>query len=273
MIINDIETLKSYIATIADAEFSQFKQHLVSAELYLKREIVGESLFDLIDEPNDLLIEHCRNIVANKAYLEAIPFMDLVSTANGFAVIHTDTLTPASPARVSALKQGTEERLNECIEDLLEYLEAHNQFHDDWKGSKTYSLISENFISSLREFRRYARFDQGRLEFIKVLPTLSSIKKLKIETVISTELCEQIIEQIRDNELSSSNKRIVDDIRFALANYAINNEAVGDSFIAKVKKFLLNNIPDYPVFAASDIYKFYTKANTAPEDPQFLSCI
>lgn len=273
MIINDIETLKSLIATIAGKDFNKYKPYLISAEAYLKREITGDDLFNLIAEPNDDLLDLCSAIIAHKAYLEAIPFLDLVETNNGFAVVSDDNLSPASTARVEALKKATEDRLSECIEDLLDYLESHTEFHDDWKGSKTYSLISDNFISGLREFRRYARFDQSRLEFIKMLPVISSMKKLKIESVISPELCDLIIEQIRDNELSAANAKIVDDIRFALANYSVNNEAVGDSFIAKVKKVLLNNITDYPVFAASDIYKFYTKAVTPPENPQFLSCI
>ena len=94
-----------------------------------------------------------------KAYLLGLPFFDLIETEAGFAVTRNETMAPASPERVKALKAGVEQWLSEAIERLLEYLEESPSYHEDWKGSETYSLLTETYIHTLREFRRYAPFE------------------------------------------------------------------------------------------------------------------
>jgi len=167
MIILDLDTLKKYIPTIAtneEADFAKYETYLKSAEKWMRREITGADLFELIEDPNNDLVDFCSAVIAHKGYLEGIPFLDLVETANGFAVHSDVTLAPASTARVNALTAAMAARLDECVEDLLEYLEATPEFHDDWKGSKTYTLINDNYSATLREFRNYAVFTGNRID-------------------------------------------------------------------------------------------------------------
>jgi len=278
MIIQDLETLKNYIPTIATneaADFVKYETYLKSAEKWLRREITGADLFDLIEDPNTELVDFCSAVIAHKGYLEAIPFLDLVETANGFAV-HSDTnLAPASTARVNALTAAMAARLDECVEDLLEYLESATEFHDDWKGSNTYTLINDNYIASLREFRSYAVFTGNRLDFIKARPQLTMVRRLKIEPVISATLSAQIIDQLRDDELSDHNKVLIEDLRSALAAYTTGDENTGNNFISRVKKVLFEKHVDYPLFEASEIYLKYLDSLTATgpaEGDPFLAC-
>lgn len=276
MIIDSIETLKTHIATIVGDNFGKYRPYLTTAETFLKREITGKDLFDLVAGNEDLL-ELCRGVVAHKAYLEAIPFLDLIETESGFAVTSNANLTPASTKRVSDLVAATEGRLNECIEDLLEWLEVSpDDIQDAWKGSKTYTLINDNYVSSIRQFRRYAEFAGGRLEWIRFRPHLVRARLLKIEPVISRELSEQIIEQLRDEELEqetkTANDKILEDLRFALAAFATGDNASGESFIARVRSVLLAKPDDYPLFKASSIYQaFIAEKRDASSDP-FIVC-
>jgi hypothetical protein len=75
--------------------------------------------------------------------------------------------------------------------------------------------------------------------------------------VISKELSAEIIEQIRDDDLSANNALILDDLRYSLAAYATDDPATGDSFISRVRAFLLTHPNDFPAFAASEIYLAY----------------
>jgi len=278
MIIEDIATLRKYIPTIVandedgTDQFSKYLTYIKSAEKYLKREILGDPLYELLEAPNSDLVDLCSAVVAHKAYLEAIPFMDLIETGSGFAVTSNQNLTPASTARVTALLKATEIRLGECIEDLLEFLEENSEYHDEWKPSKTYSLISDSYIHSLREFRNYAPFEGGRIEFLRHRPELLKSRLLKIEPVISKELSAEIIEQLRDDDLNEANKNIIEDLRFALANYTVNADIIGDSFISRVKSYLIANVDSFPSFKASTIYQHYIKTSTSQLESPFLSC-
>lgn len=278
MIIQDLETLKRFIPTIAtngDADFDKYKPFLESAEKWLRREITGAELFELIDDPNTELIEFCSAVIAHKGYLEGIPFLDLVETANGFAVHSDVNLAPASTARVNALIKAMAARLDECVEDLLEYLEETTEFHDDWKGSKTYTLVNDNYISSLREFRNYAVFEGNRLDFIKARPQLTRARRLKIEPVISAALSTEIIDELRDGDLSEYNEKLIEDLRSALAAYATGDELTGHNFISRVKQVLIENHANYPTFEESEIYLKYVESLTAAgpaEGDPFLTC-
>lgn len=273
MIITTIDTLKQVIATVAGDNFDKYKPYLTTAESFVKREITGKELFAMVTSSNPELLALVQSVVAHKAYLEAIPFLDLLETDSGFAVVRNTNLAPASPQRVAELKTATAAKLDEAIEDLLEYLEGENgEIEDAWKGSDTYTLINDNYVSSLREFRKYGRFIGNRIEFISFIPVLTSMRKLKIEPVISKELSEKIIEDLRDGDLSADNKKILDDLRFALAFFATGDEASGQSFVARVRSVLMADPDKYPEFKASAIYAATQLAQRDISADPFMVC-
>jgi hypothetical protein len=280
MIIANIETLKRHIATVVGDNFDKYKPYLETAETWLKREITGLELFALVTSQHEELLNFSEAVIAHKAYHEAIPFLDVAETENGFAIISTENLVPASPQRVQALIKATAERFGECVEDLLEYLESsEDEIQDAWKSSKSYTLVNDNYVKSIRQFRQYAVFEGGRLEWIGFKPKLTRARKLKIEPVISRELSEQIIEQLRDEEIEltagdpHNNDVILEDLRFALAAYASDDEASGASFVARVRDVLIAAPDNYPAFKTSAIYQAYLaqlpRDNT--QDP-FMIC-
>lgn len=263
MLINDIETLRNYIPTIIAGDYKKYATYISAANDWLKKEVLGKSLFAEIEnlEPTNQqhteLIKKCETVVANKGYLEAIPFMDLIETESGFAVVRTDQLVPASRDRVDALLSGIKHKLGEAIEDLIDYLEESEEYHELWKGSETYSLLTDVYISTLKQFRRYAEFSGNRAEFINFKPNILNAINLFIEPVISKELSDQIIEQTRDNELTESNKAIIENLRFAMALYSIQKTAESNIYLNKVRNELLKNPDNYPAFKGSEIYAKY----------------
>lgn len=283
MIITDIETLKKYIPTIAIGiddinAFGRYQNYLQDAERWLRREITGRAILEIASstdpEPEDELVTLCQAVVAHKAYLDAIPMLDLVETPNGFAVHGDGTLAPASAVRVESLKKGIAAKLDDCVEDLIDYLEENEEYHDDWKGSPSYSLVNDNYILSLRQFRKYAPFEGNRLEFIKARPNLTRARMQLIEPVISEELSLEVIEELRDGELSETNKKIIEDLRFALAGFATGDTRMAESSLARVRKKLIANPEGYPAFMESAQYEAYLLSlEPKPEDETILPCV
>ncbi|MBL7973109.1 MAG: hypothetical protein JNL03_16440 [Prolixibacteraceae bacterium] len=273
MLVNTIEKMTKVIPTIVDDDLSKFDAYLVDARRWLKREITGSDLYDLLEtilvavlpeEPTDEqraafaqnadLLALAEAIIAYKAYFEAIPFIDLIGTSSGFAVTRTDTKAPASKERVEALRQATLKSVGETIENLLEFLEEHPDYHDEWKGSPAYSMLSDTFILTVREFRKYAQFDGSRLEWIKLHPQMMNAIRLKIDPRISPELSDQILEQLRDGDLTDKNKAILENLRFAFSNFTIGNNELAESYLVRVRNVIMKKPDDYPAFRDSDLY-------------------
>lgn len=257
-----IEIMKAHIATVVGSDIEIYKPYLKTAERFLAREIVGSEMMPYFTDEEPELLEHGIAVICHKAYLDAIPFLDLVQTESGFAIVRNEQLTPASVERVKALIAATSERLTECIEDLLEWLElnADSELETVWKGSKTYTLINDNYVRSIRQYREYGEFSGGRLEWIRFRPKLTSARKLRIEPVISRELSEAIIEDLRDDDLPEAYAVILPDLRFALAAYAQGNDKEGHDYISRVRAYLIANVDDFEPFKTSAIYQKYLES-------------
>lgn len=275
MLISDIDTLKLLIPTIVGEEFKKYSAFIESAEQWMEKEITGKDLYNKLIAPPVVLPEDATEIqkaevadlakavkfsqavVAYKAYADGVPHFDLVETESGFAVVGTGNFAPASQQRVAALQAGMYRKLSEAIESLLEYLEDTTSLHDEWKGSPTYTLLSDTYIVTLREFCRFVFYSGNRMEFIALKPAMLNAIHLKIEPVISSELSEVIIEELRDDELSIPNEDIISDLRFAFANFTLSNEETALAYLMRVRKKLYANPDDYPAFRDSDIYQSY----------------
>jgi hypothetical protein len=283
MLVNTNDKMTKVIPTIVDDDLAKFDAYLVDSRRWMKREITGPDLYDLLEtilvatppvlpeNPTeeqtaayDLDVEAAKvdaellalaeAIIAYKAYFEAIPFIDLIGTSSGFAVTRTETKAPASKERVEALRQATFKSIGETIENLLEFLEEHIVYHDEWKGSPAYTLLSDTYILTVREFRKYAQFDGSRLEWIKLHPEMMNAIRLKIEPKISPDLSDQILEQLRDGDITNPNQAILEDLRFAFANFTIGNNELAESYLVRVRKVIMKTPDDYHAFKDSDLY-------------------
>ena len=255
MIAGTIEILRKYLPTIVVTDFSKYETEVWEANNWLKREITGSTLYDILDGAgNEELLTYAEAVVSRKAYLEGIPGFDLLETQAGFVVTRNENQAPASPERVKKLQEQIAKKLSDNIEDLLEYLEEHPDYHDEWKGSPAYSLLSDTYILTLKEFRRYAPFESNRLAFIEAKPKMIDAIHLKIEPIISPELSDQIIEQLRDGDLTAENNAILDNLRFAYAGYTAGRDTIAYSYLMKVRKVIMKTPDNYTAFRDSDLY-------------------
>lgn len=276
MIITTIEQLKQHIATVTSNDIDQYKPYLKTAETWLYREILGLEMKPYVVEDEPELFDLAASVVSHKAYLEAIPFIDLIQTESGFAVVRNDNLAPASPERVKALTASTAQKLDEAVEDLLEWLELQtdSELEIIWKTSKSYTLINDNYVRSIRQFREFGEWAGSRIDWIRFRPKLVAARKLKIEPVISVEQSLAIIEALRDDDVNAAMIAILDDLRFALAAYALDDAEKGHSFISRVRDYMIAHPDDFPQFKASAIYTKYLaslEVRDTTEDP-FMVC-
>lgn len=260
MLVNNITTLKGHISTIVAGEFGTYSTYMSDANSWIRRELLGSTLYDLIkdlasdDETHGTLVLKAEKVVAHKGYIDSVPMLDLIQTESGFGVVRTTTIAPASPERIKALIAGLNSKLSDAIEELIDYLEEETDYHDEWKSSPAFTLLSDTYIQTLREFRRYAAFTGNRLDFVKFKPKLLEAINLRICPVISEDLSDQIIEQLRDGDITSENTAILENLRYAMALFAIGEEKSATSYLMRVRKVIITTPDNYPAFKASSLY-------------------
>jgi len=255
MIVNTIEQIKAVISNIAaEVEFADFESYIQSAESWIENSILGSTIYNSLEtgtEPDQALIRLTTNTIVLKAYSIGIPFMDLIQTQNGFGVVSDKNRSPASKNRVERLIQHTDKRLDIEIEWLLNYLEDNSEFHNDWKSSPAYSLLSDCLINTSREFKRLVKFEGNRNEFLLLKPVLISQSTLFIAPAISQEYLDELISKQNNNTLSADDEKVLPSIKQALACHITNRRDLSYSLLSNAAAIIENDPDAFPTYAAS----------------------
>jgi hypothetical protein len=210
----------------------------------------------------EILLQMCERVVALRAYERAIPFLDLRQTEQGFAVISTDGLVPASKDRVKALADACKADAEDAEDNLLSFLESlSGELKTIWLNSSTSTYLTDTYIATFKEFKRYipgtpeypVAFPKNRAEFRGLWGAMRTAINFKIEPNISQELSEQLIEEIREKSLTEANAKIIEPLRFALAAYALGIKQKGNEYLGQALAFLKDNPDDYPLWKNSTV--------------------
>lgn len=262
--IKDIERFRELIPTVAGQSLSKYTQPIADAVGWLRQQIVGPALMNVIEAMQNEaeapeLFKRVELVVAYKAYLIAIPKMDVIETANGFAVVNDDTMAPASRDRVASLSASMTESLEQALAELIEYLEDSEEHRAAWRQSPAYQATSGSYISTLREFRQYSSFKGGYLDFISAQVNIRSVILKNIEPIISREFSNEVISQIVAGNVPENNSTILADLRYALAGFYNNDAQLGDTCLARVRETLEKSPDNYPAFRDSILYQRIVK--------------
>lgn len=222
MLVTNYDQIVEIIPTLEQASGENEEMHIYgsfrdNAELWLKRELLGGALYDELDrvqdeEGNGGIVKLCRQVVALKLYDDSIPFTDLVQTANGFAVVKTDVLTPASKERVEKLRVGVKARMYDAFENLIEHLETDEQWHELWKASKPYKTISRHMVITSREFSMYGQ-EIDCEGYLKLRPSIIAAQNETLSRVIGAQqLAALLIMRHSSGDLDEENRILIDQV-------------------------------------------------------------
>jgi hypothetical protein len=101
-------------------------------------------LSDEIELTSDI-IPYAQKVVAYHAFLTAIPALDLVLTPNGFGIVNTTTIVPASKERIERLQLSIESLRDTAIEQLLHHLMPNPTWQQTPQGKYFASTLFPTF--------------------------------------------------------------------------------------------------------------------------------
>jgi len=187
---------------------------------------------DLLDE----LIGRIRLPVALLAYKSFSENADLSHEDTGRKIkIDPENEKPAFEWMLERDDAATLRKANKNIDRLIAFLEEHEDSISEWKNSEAQQTARSLFINTAKQFNEYYPIDNSRMFYIKILPFIKEAERVSVKPVITPDLFDEIKNEIKSDNLSTTNTDILEYIRYALSLQSM--------FIA-VKRLAIEVLPE-----------------------------
>lgn len=148
-IITNIETLRRLMTNSVETVegeiniFDRLKPYLISAEQWLQDVFTGEFIDDIAADDNSPKWVHAAMLVYGETMRLAIPSLDLVLTPNGFGIVSTGNVAPASKDRVERLIKSFVAERNKNIDLIIRDLADIPA----WQNTVQFLRLTESLVS------------------------------------------------------------------------------------------------------------------------------
>lgn len=295
--IANIEDFLKYVPTAAEGvEFEDIATFILEGEEWLKTEIYGEAVYDLIEGKEDSGVKILQDrFVALKAYETAIPFLDLIQTQSGFGVIASANLLPASAERVERLIQSVSVRMYNTLDTLIDTLRMDEELREKWTEHPRFEYLTELLFWTGRELKQYG----GDFEQVEVsggvklsyksatsvkehakrkatpwldLQRLHSVLKGYQDTVIADYLSKEYVNEIVSKMRENTPTPFLQDLKSVLGLLLQKEDLAAASILSRCVNYMDMNLEDFPIYALSQTYKMKTieRYENKQEDATFF---
>lgn len=166
--------------------FDKLYQYVEQAEDWLATNITSPEIIDMLYQrpETEPLKRLAAKIITCHALMNAIPSLDLVLTPNGFGIVNTGNVVPASRDRVERLIASVELQRDDAINEMLGKLAATPSWLESPQGERFASTLFPDLSLCRKLAVREHLFDN----FMKLQERLITIEATLAETYFSTEL-------------------------------------------------------------------------------------
>lgn len=229
--------------------FQKLYPYLEEAEEWLEQNITGESLLSDIQQTdeNDRLKQLCARIITCQALLAAVPSLDLVLTPNGFGIVNTQNIAPASKERIERLLETLEKERDGSIEMLLIKLQAN----EIWRATEQGIYFASTLFPRLSLVRmagftdhRWQRYQEFHSKLIKIENSLA-------EEYFSQNLMTKLRNaNIGNDSIDAATAKVIHDIQ-ALEIMLLNGNDVCRQSFYDIINIIRGNPERFPEWHAS----------------------
>ncbi|MDP3387724.1 MAG: hypothetical protein Q8S24_10845 [Eubacteriales bacterium] len=264
MIIESFLQVKKYLPAITiKHDITSLDDMFNVVENELTENILSEELHNRLDEKREedkSLFIQCERIISLTGFIRAIPDLDLVLTQSGFAVHNSEAMAPASTARVKALTNSLQERVDNAIDTLIRYLLSSEKYEDIWRVTPQFEKITSGLISTYSDFKEYAQYSpsvasqypKSYSDFQKLYPNFNLALMGEISSYLSADYCSEIIEKIRDREnISTHEKYVINLIKYAICAMSMNDLPSGRVHVIKACSYMMKYPNTFQTFISS----------------------
>lgn len=211
----DVETdIYDYLCPFFDRSFGSLSTDLLGMDLGGK---IKTLLTSEVVESDDIkegyfikgaswsdIRENIFSFIVNKALYLAIPNLDLVLTNNGFGVVNTQMIAPASKERVASLRNACKDAYLTAFDELLVTMPG-NSMTSDIKLSRAWQRLTESLVWTKEHYERYCvNAVTDDYDDFKSHITTCMLVMNKIDTIISRKQRIAFIEYLRGIEVENN---------------------------------------------------------------------
>lgn len=254
-LITTEEQLRNHIPNIistvkGEQPFIERLAHFLDlAEDWVKTTFTSEATFNTIcgytDSNNIKML--CSRLVVADALRRAIPSLDIVLTPNGFGVVSTQNLAPASKPRVDRLVGSMLAHRDDCIAALLPELVGASE----WLTSKQAAFFGAILFPDLALVDAVGGTTGSKWEkFLELRAKVIDLEASLAEEWFSPELMARLREGNLRKDLKDNEANVVQSIQAQLIAY-LNTGTFNARRLADIVTFIRNRPADFPLWHSS----------------------
>lgn len=188
------------------------------AEDWVKTTFTSESTFNTIcgyTDSNNIKIL-CSRLVVADALRRAIPSLDIVLSPNGFAVVNTSNLSPASKPRVDRLVGSMLSHRDDCIAALLPELVGASK----WLTSSQADFFGATLFPDLAIVDSVGGATGSKWEkYLELRPQVIDLEASLAEEWLSSELMSALRSENLRGDLTEKRSEIVRQVKTQVVGY------------------------------------------------------
>lgn len=235
------------------------------AEDWVRTTFTSETTFNTIcgyTDSNPLKVLTSRLVVAD-ALRRAIPSLDIVLSPNGFAVVNTSNLAPASKPRVDRLIGSMLSHRDDCIAALLPGLVGASSSSKD-------ALLAENWLtSSQADFFGATLFPDLRIvdavggatgskwdRYLELRPQVIDLEASLAEEWLSQELMAALRTETLRGDQTAKRHEIVRQVKAQVVGY-LRGGSFNSRRLADIVNYIRQNAESFEEWHKSETAKLF----------------
>ena len=225
------------------------------AEDWVRTTFTSESTFNTIcgyTDSNEIKII-CSRLVVADALRRAIPSLDIVLTPNGFGVVSTQNLAPASKPRVDRLVGSMLAHRDDCIAALLPELVGASK----WLTSSQADFFGSTLFPDLGIVDAVGSIQGSRWEkYLELRPQVIDLEASLAEEWLSPELLSALRSQNLRGDLTEKRNVIVRQVKAQILGY-LKSGSFNSRRLADIVNYIRLNEESFKEWHRSETAKLF----------------
>lgn len=195
----------------------------------------------------------CSRLVVADALRRAIPSLDIVLTPNGFAVVNTSNLAPASKPRVDRLVGSMLAHRDDCIAALLPELVGASK----WLTSSQADFFGSTLFPDLGIVDAVGSIQGSRWEkYLELRPQVIDLEASLAEEWLSPELLSALRSQNLRGDLTEKRNVIVRQVKAQILGY-LKSGSFNSRRLADIVNYIRLNEESFKEWHRSETAKLF----------------
>ena len=225
------------------------------AEDWVRTTFTSESTFNTIcgyTDSNEIKII-CSRLVVADALRRAIPSLDIVLTPNGFAVVNTSNLAPASKPRVDRLVGSMLSHRDDCIAALLPELVGASK----WLTSSQADFFGATLFPDLDIVDAVGGATGSKWEkYLELRPQVIDLEASLAEEWLSPELMSALRSENLRGDLTEKRSVIVRQVKAQILGY-LKSGSFNSRRLADIVNYIRLNEESFKEWHRSETAKLF----------------